>query len=162
MKQQLRELAQNLIDECYKADEDVFKVIKDTMKQWENENFKTQDDDISKEMYFMIAEEIVRTEHFQRKKLTKPGILNDGIEILYIVHQKKYNDENEFCAIVAKTLGLKEINVRRSVLCNFYSGMRAGLSVFLYIFQTKGEKEWHDSEVAGRLRLLERCERNLY
>ena len=163
MKGQLRDLAKLFIDECNKEGEDAIEVIQNYLKQFENENLETKSaDDISKQDYFRIAEKIIREEPSLKKKIPLPDALRAGIEIFYIVHQKNYHDDMEFCEMAAEVLNLEMVNIRRSVLGNSYASMRSGIAVFLYKFQLEGEKAWHDNKIYGRLELLEEAERNLF
>lgn len=160
MTERLRALAGVFIEECNKQGADVYQILKEILS--ENEDLKLTANEISKTDYFRIAEKIIRTEPTLKKKIPLPDTLHSGIEIFYIVHQKEYHNDTEFCEIVANELKLDTLNIRRSVLGNSYTSLRSGITIFLYKFQTEGEKSWHDNKISGRLRLLENAERKLF
>lgn len=118
----------------------------------------TEIDEEPKEQYYKLAELIIKPE-----KPIQPTALRRGIQILYVIHQKKYGDCKEFLEILHRELNIPNtIGGKLFVLGPNYGYLYAGLSVIIHQYETRTQTYWEQCSYEGRVSIWEEVENRLY
>lgn len=111
-----------------------------------------------KKQYYQLAELIIKP-----KRPIQSTALRKGIQILYVIHQKKYRNSKEFLEILHRELNIPNtIGGKLFVLGPNYGYLYAGLRVIIQQYETRTDTYWEQSTYEGRLSIWEEVENQLY
>lgn len=118
----------------------------------------TERDEEPKKEYYELAEIIIKSE-----RPIRSTALRKGIQILYVIHQKKYRDCTEFFEILHRELNIPNtIGGKLLVLGPNYAYLYAGLRVIIQQYETRTDTFWEQCTYEGRLSIWEEVENQLY
>lgn len=147
----------DFISELLKNDEDLISRLN---KAYEDLLLRaiTEMDEEPKKQYYQLAELVIKPE-----RPIQSAALRKGIQILYVIHQKKNRNSKEFLEILHRELNIPNtIGGKLFVLGPNYGYLYAGLRVIIQQYETHTDTYWEQCTYEGRLSIWEEVENQLY
>lgn len=128
----------------------------EVIKRVEKQNSK----EISKETYYKLAEDVIRK--LSTVRVPKHDILLTGINIMYVIHEKKYKTVEEFFEVLRNDFEMNYKQFESRILGNDKSCQYSGLKSFTNIFVDVSFMDWRIFTKKERLSHLEKAESRLF
>lgn len=161
----LRQLAEDYLEKGRQkgfSDQDLYGVVHDIVFGTENQKFEEESlEELEKEeIYKDLMVERLRREKTIYDKFSSEKVLRKTLGILYVIHQKAYDNTKGFINQIAEHEEIKPETCKCKMLSRYYGNMFLGMSILTNNLVDKNV--WLKGNHDKRRECLERMEEELF